>query len=188
MMSAWFRKGSGMTPAMPPHRWLVMLAAATALSACQRDLRPDAAAAASTSRQADSTPAAQAVAAEPRGEQGSGGGEGEESSVRLRLSDRYDKVRRGVRLVLAYDSLRNAFVGTVENTTGLVLARVRVEVHLSNGEELGPTPAGHLAPGERRAVSLSATGRDFDGWTAHAETGEGENADRSRERPDTGGP
>lgn len=69
---------------------------------------------------------------------------------------------------------RNPFKGTVENTTDEILKQVRVEVHLSNGKELGPTPAADLAPGEKREVQLSATSTDFDGWTAHPEVGEGE--------------
>ena len=68
------------------------------------------------------------------------GGEGEESGTRFALSDTFDEVRAGARLVLSYDSTANAFIGTVENTTGYALSRVRVEVHLSNGAELGPTP------------------------------------------------
>ena len=31
-----------------------------------------------------------------------------------------------------------------------------------------------LGPGERRAVRLKATTKDFDGWTAHPEVGIGE--------------
>ena len=48
-------------------------------------------------------------------------------------------VRNGARLILSYDAASNSFKGTVENTTSNVLTRVRVEVHLSNGAELGPT-------------------------------------------------
>ena len=66
--------------------------------------------------------------------------------------------------------------GTVENTTDETLKQVRVEVHLSNGKELGPTPAADLAPGESREVELIATSTDFDGWTAHPEVGEGEHS------------
>ena len=108
------------------------------------------------------------------GEHDEGGGEGEESGDELTLTERYDGVRYGARLVLGYDEAANAFTGTVENTTGAVLRRVRVEVHLSNGVELGPTAASDLAPGERRAVRLEATARRFDGWSAHAEVGQSE--------------
>ena len=49
---------------------------------------------------------------------------------------------------LNYDAAGNFFVGAVENTTGNVLNQVRVEVHLSNGTELGPTNPVDLAPGQ----------------------------------------
>ena len=52
------------------------------------------------------------------------------------------------RLILHYDAASNSFKGTVENTTSGVLDRVRIEVHLSNGTELGPTtPEGHGSRG-----------------------------------------
>lgn len=98
----------------------------------------------------------------------------EESNVELTLTDTYDKVRNGARLILKYDTQSNAFKGTVENTTDETLKRVRVEVHLSNGRELGPTTPGDLAPGEKREILLTATSTNFDKWTAHPEVGEGE--------------
>jgi len=102
------------------------------------------------------------------------GAEGEESGTELALNQTYDKVRNGVRLILAYDTQTNSFIGTVENTTDKTLKRVRVEVHLSNGIELGPTTPVDLDPDERRAVKLTATSKDFDKWTAHPEVGSGE--------------
>ena len=104
------------------------------------------------------------------------GEEGEESGTELALNETYDQVRNGARLILTYDAQSNAFKGTVENTTSETLKQVRVEVHLSNGKELGPTPAADLAPGEKREVQLIATSTDFDGWTAHPEVGEGEHS------------
>ena len=100
----------------------------------------------------------------------------EESGTELALDETYDQVRNGARLILAYDAQSNSFKGTVENTTDETLKQVRVEVHLSNGKELGPTPAADLAPGEKRDVQLIATSTDFDGWTAHPEVGEGEHS------------
>ena len=100
-----------------------------------------------------------------------GGGEDEESGTELALNEIYDQVRNGVRLIMAYDAETNSFNGTVDNTTDRTLKRVRVEVHLSNGKELGPTTPADLAPGEKRDIELVATGRDFDGWTAHPEVG-----------------
>ncbi len=89
-------------------------------------------------------------------------------------SDTYDELRAGSRLILSYDAASNAFTGTVENVTEAPLIRVRVEIHLSNGVELGPTPAVDLAPGASAAVSLAAPDRPFDTWSAHAEVGGGD--------------
>ena len=81
--------------------------------------------------------------------------------------------RSGARLALGYDAASNSFEGTVENTTGGILDSVRVEVHLSNGTELGPTTPTNVAPGEVLTISLPATEQSFTGWTAHAEVGGG---------------
>jgi hypothetical protein len=97
----------------------------------------------------------------------------EESGTELALDESYDKVRNGARLRLSYDAESNIFVGSVENTTGNILKQVRVEVHLSNGTELGPTTPTDLNPGERIEIRLEATNDVFDGWTAHPEVGEG---------------
>ncbi len=105
------------------------------------------------------------------GAEGSEGGVGEESGSRLALTDVFDEVRTGARLVMAYDPASNAFVGAVENVTDDVLDRVRVEVHLSNGVELGPTNPVNLGPGEMAYVLLPATTTPFDGWSPHAEVG-----------------
>jgi len=105
------------------------------------------------------------------GFEGSEGGLGEESGSRLALTDVFDEVRVGTRLVLAYDPAANAFAGAVENVTAGVLDRVRVEVHLSNGVELGPTNPVDLGPGEIVDVRLPATATPFDGWSPHAEVG-----------------
>jgi len=111
----------------------------------------------------------------------------EESGVELALDETYDRVRNGARLVLAHDPDSNSFKGFVENTTEGTLKRVRVEVHLSNGVELGPTTPVDLAPGERQDVKLSAKNFEFDSWTAHpevggssSERGEGEEGEHSQ--------
>ena len=65
-------------------------------------------------------------------------------------------------------------VGTVENISNRALERVRVEVHLSNGKELGPTTPLDLLPGAKRVVELEASGEGFEHWSAHAEVGSGE--------------
>jgi len=102
---------------------------------------------------------------------------GEESGTELGLDETYNNVRNGARLVLAYDAGSSSFKGTVENTTERTLERVRVEVHLSNGKELGPTAPGDLAPGQTREVVLVAASTDFDGWSAHPEVGNEEHAE-----------
>ena len=115
------------------------------------------------------------------GEQGSGesggegsGGGGEEGSVNMLAPDEtFDAIRGGARLILSYDAPSNSFRGTVENTTSGVLDRVRIEVHLSNGTELGPTTPTDMAPGKVVAINLPATPGPFTGWVAHAEVGSG---------------
>lgn len=98
--------------------------------------------------------------------------EDEESDTELAPNENYDQVRNGARLILAYDAQSNSFKGTVENTTSETLKQVRVEVHLSNGKELGPMSAVDLAPGEKTYIQRTSTA--FDGWTAHPEVGRGE--------------
>ena len=103
-------------------------------------------------------------------DEGSESGEdGEESGTQYALGDTFDEVRAGARLVLSYDSAANAFTGTVENTTGDTLRRVRVEVHLSNGIELGPTTPVDLAPGRVADIILPASSQPFTSWSAHPE-------------------
>ena len=113
----------------------------------------------------------------PRGESGSesaadGGGEGSGANT-LALDETFDVVRSGARLILKYDAPSNSFKGTVENTTNGILDRVRIEVHLSNGTELGPTTPTEMAVGEVIAINIPATPPAFTGWTAHAEVGGG---------------
>ena len=98
-------------------------------------------------------------------------GEDEESGQQFAKNETYDDVRNGARLILNYDASTSAFVGTVENTTNQTLSQVRVEVHLSNGTELGPTTPRDLAPGEKMDVTLDATGENFNTWGAHPEVG-----------------
>ena len=96
---------------------------------------------------------------------------GEESGTQFMLNETFDEVRAGARLVLSYESNANAFIGTVENTTGTALSQVRVEVHLSNGTELGPTTPVDLAPGQVIDITLPATSQPFTSWSAHPEVG-----------------
>lgn len=56
---------------------------------------------------------------------------------------------------------RQVFSGTVENTTAATVSQVRVEVHLLNGVELGPTPNVDLAARQTLPVELDASGQTF---------------------------
>ncbi len=107
---------------------------------------------------------------EHRGSSESGEG-GEESGTQFAPSETYDAVRAGARLILSYDSTANEFTGTVANTTEARLSRVRVEVHLSNGVELGPTTPIDLAPGQVLNITLLASSQPFTSWSAHPEVG-----------------
>ena len=119
---------------------------------------------------------------------GERGGEGSESGSeegsganQLAPDETFDMVRGGARLILSYDAASNSFKGTVENTTGHVLSRVRIEVHLSNGTELGPTPPVDMARGQILAVNLPSTQASFTGWVTHAEVGGGEGGESGGE-------
>ena len=107
------------------------------------------------------------------GEHREGGesGGGEESATQYGLTAAYDETRAGARLILSYDADSNAFVGTVRNVTNATLNNVRVEVHLSNGTELGPTAPTDLAPGESAGINLPAGDEPFETWGAHPEVG-----------------
>ncbi len=114
----------------------------------------------------------EAAGGESGGESAASGGD-EGNGNFLAPDETFDVVRGGARLILKYDAPSNTFKGTVENTTDGVLRRVRIEVHLSNGAELGPTTPLDMAPGEVAAVNLAATAAAFTGWIAHAEVGGG---------------
>ena len=95
----------------------------------------------------------------------------EESAVQFTKANTYDAIRKGARLTLRFDASANAFVGNVTNTTNQPLRRVRVEVHLSNGTELGPTTPRDLPAGNTMPIKLDALGEAFNTWSAHAEVG-----------------
>ena len=97
--------------------------------------------------------------------------EGEEDGTQIEINETFEGVRNGVKMILAYDADKDAFIGTVENITEGVISQVRVEVHFSNSVELGPTPKADLAAGETRKISLSAEGNSFKTWSTHAESG-----------------
>ncbi len=101
---------------------------------------------------------------------------GEESGKQYTKAQTYKKDRGGVHLELKYDKATEAFVGTMENVSKEIAERARVEVHLSNGVELGPTEPGNLRPGEKVEVTLSAKGQKFEKWNCHAEVGSEEHS------------
>ena len=115
---------------------------------------------------------------EAGGEHGPDSEEGSRADA-LAPDETIDIVRSGARLILSYDAPSNSFKGVVENTTSGVLERVRVEVHLSNGAELGPTTPTDMAPGEVLTINLPATTAPFTGWTTHAEIGSGDEGSES---------
>ena len=115
-----------------------------------------------------------------------GKGEGEEDGTQFGLSDIYDVVKNGAHLILSFDAESNSFKGTVENTTNKVLDRVRVEVHLSNGIELGPTTPVDLKPGEKITVELKTTEKAFETWSTHAEVGGSEHSNEGGEGEHSG--
>ena len=96
----------------------------------------------------------------------------EESGTQFTKTETFDETRNGAHLVLNYDADAQAFTGTVENTTDETLMQVRIEVHLSNGTELGPTEPVDLEPGVSMEVTLAAVDEEFDTWGAHPEVGE----------------
>ena len=107
-------------------------------------------------------------------ESGGESGNEEGSGATLAPHEIFDEVRGGARLLMGYDAQSNSFNGIVENTTNNVLSNVRIEVHLSNGTELGPTTPVDMRPGEMYAINIPATQEPFTGWIAHAEVGRGE--------------
>ena len=119
---------------------------------------------------------------EEHGSNGSAGEEsGEESGTQYAKTETYDETRNGARLVMNYDTEANAFIGTVENTADETLKQVRIEVHLSNGTELGPTEPSDLDPGKSMDVTLFVFDEEFDTWSAHPEVGESGSGEHSSE-------
>ena len=98
-------------------------------------------------------------------------GEGEEGT-RYEPDETCDKIfENGVHLIMYYDAENQSFIGTVENTLQVTLENERVEVHLSTGEELGPTTPVDLPPGEISDVELETTITKFEWWSVHPEVG-----------------
>ena len=96
-----------------------------------------------------------------------------ESGKRWDKDETATETRKGVKLTISYDSADEAFQGSVANTTDATVDDIRVEVHLSNGKELGPTPRTSLKAGEKKEVTLDAKGEDFKWYQVHVEIGSG---------------
>lgn len=105
-------------------------------------------------------------------EHGARGPEGEEGSNYLpKMTKQNQLFGNGARLVLHFDPTTQVFVGAVTNTTARTLGQVRVEVHLDNGTELGPTKRIDVGPGQTVPVELGAFGNEFSAWVSHPEAG-----------------
>ena len=106
------------------------------------------------------------------GEHGAVGDGGGEGSAFLPMMARQDRVfANEARLVLQFNPETQVFVGAVTNTTERTLREVRVEIHLDNGAELGPTKRIDVEPGQTVPVELGAFGHGFSSWVSHAEVG-----------------
>lgn len=116
-------------------------------------------------------------------------GEPEESGTQYGLSDTAKEVRSGVELAIRFDSARRVFAGTVRNGTDSTVRQVRVEVHLSSGVELGPTPSVDLRPRQSAPVQLRAGSQEFNKFSTHVEIGTGEHGGKhgGREGSEHGG-
>ncbi|WP_419859203.1 hypothetical protein [Candidatus Palauibacter irciniicola] len=96
----------------------------------------------------------------------------EEGGAYLAKMTRQDEVfANGARLVLAFNPNTQVFAGSVTNTTATTLSQVRVEIHLDNGTELGPTKRVDVAPGQTVPVELGTFGEEFSSWISHPEAG-----------------
>lgn len=104
------------------------------------------------------------------GEDGGEGGGGDGAYV-PKMTKQNELFANGARLVLAFDPRTQVFTGSVTNTTARTLPQVRVEVHLDNGTELGPTKRIDVAPGQTVPVELGAFGNEFAAWVSHPEAG-----------------
>jgi len=106
--------------------------------------------------------------------EGSESGEPGESGTQYGLTDTAEEIRSGIELSMRYDAAAERFTGAVTNTTATAVDHVRVEVHLSNGTEIGPSPRRTLGPGETLPVVLAAPAHRFTTWSVHVEIGAGE--------------
>ena len=97
--------------------------------------------------------------------------EGGEDAYLSKMTKQDKLFANGARLVLQFDPATQVFVGSVTNSTAWPLPQVRVEVHLDNGTELGPTRRLDVGAGETVLVELGAFGNEFNAWVSHPEAG-----------------
>ena len=104
-----------------------------------------------------------------RGEHG-GGEEG--GAYMPKMTKQNELFGNGARLVLQFNPRTQVFAGFGnEHDLTQTLSQVRVEVHLDNGTELGPTQRIDVAPGQTVPVELGAFGNEFNAWISHPEAG-----------------
>ena len=108
---------------------------------------------------------------EGRGEHGGREGGEEGGAYVPKMTKQNELFANGARLVLEFNPNTQVFVGSVTNTTAKTLSQVRVEVHLDNGTELGPTKRIDVQPGQTSPVELGAFGNEFSSWVSHPEAG-----------------
>lgn len=88
-----------------------------------------------------------------------------------KLTKHVKTYKNGGKLTLQYNPATQAFIGNVKNTTSKDLPDMRVEIHLSNGVELGPTKRIKMKPGQTIPIELGAFGQNFTHWVTHPEAG-----------------
>ncbi|MCL3782677.1 hypothetical protein EMN47_20010 [Prolixibacteraceae bacterium JC049] len=108
------------------------------------------------------------------GQEHKGEKHGEEDGTQFTQQQTYNVIKKGVRLILKYNKSQETFIGIMENVSKKKVKRARVEVHLSNGVELGPSKPKDLKVGEKIKVTLKAKGQVFKTWSTHAEVGSNE--------------
>ena len=108
-------------------------------------------------------------------------GEGEEKGIEYSIDQSCEVIQNGCYLYLSFDKDKNEFIGYAKNLSDRTLTGVRLEIHLDNGIELGPTRRVTLAPEAVVNLSLKGSSRKFSKWTAHLEVGSSEGSENSIE-------
>ncbi len=80
-----------------------------------------------------------------------------------------DKVQADVRVILALDVKKRAFVGTIANATKNKVCGVRVTVRLENGATFGPTKATDLAASGSAKIEVPTDAAEGNKWGARVE-------------------